>query len=234
MLSFDSIDLQRPGFQLRIGPQRIPPCTRLTLIGPSGGGKSTLLRALLGLENSAQVKELCWMGASLSTLPLHHRPFAWLPQELGLWPHLNALQHVAFARSCGRHTRSQPQDLALLEQLGLTHRAQARPAQLSGGERQRLACARVLAQERAWAVLDEPFCNLDPVLTHTLEHSFAKLAVSSHMGIIQVSHQVKARTADEIFWVIEAGELTQSGPWNQLLDQPATPWIQRYALLQRC
>ncbi len=232
MLSFEHITLQRSNFCLQIGAQHLAPGSRLTLMGPSGGGKSSLLRALLGLEPAAQVHGLRWMNTELNALPLHQRPFAWLPQELGLWPHLSAAKHVAFARTRGQNTRSQPGDLALLQSLNLLNRAQALPEKLSGGERQRLACARVLAQKPAWAILDEPFSNLDLVLACELEQLFSDLSQSSGMGLIQVSHHVRPRLAGELFWVIEQGQLTQAGHWNQLLTQPATPWIQRFVALQ--
>jgi ABC-type Fe3+/spermidine/putrescine transport system ATPase subunit len=236
VLEIDELRVRRPGFVLELARQRLASGSRLTIIGPSGGGKSTLLRALLGLDAAAQVQGLRWQGADLVEQPVHLRPFGWLPQDLGLWPHLKAIEHVAFARTRGRQVRAAVEDEALLAQLGIGHRAQALPAQMSGGERQRLAFARVIAQQPAWAVLDEPFSNLDPVIADELGNAFFALARERGMGLIQVTHQVgrhqRTGSKEEPFWVIEAGRLTQSGRWDELQHQPATPWITRFVALQ--
>lgn len=232
MLEIDEIRVQRPGFGVRVGGVSLSAGMRLTIIGPSGGGKSTFLRALVGLEPLAQVRGLRWQAQDISATPPHRRPFAWLPQELGLWPHLSGLAHLAFARTRGRSVRPSGEDEALLSEVGLAHRADALPAQLSGGERQRLAFARVMALQPAWAVLDEPFSHLDPVMATELAQSFHALTQRLGMGLIQVSHQVQRPADDDWFWAMESGALTQTGPWAELKTSPATPWIERFVGLQ--
>jgi ABC-type Fe3+/spermidine/putrescine transport system ATPase subunit len=231
VLEIDEIRVQRPAFGVRVGGVSLPAGQKLTLIGPSGCGKSTLLRALVGLEPQAQVQGLRWQAQDISAAPPHRRPFGWLPQELGLWPHLSALQHLAFARSRGRSAQPTGEDDTLLSEVGLTQRAKALPAQLSGGERQRLAFARVMALQPAWAVLDEPFSHLDPVMAHELVQTFQALAQRLGMGLIQVSHQVHRPTESDLFWAMENGALTQSGPWAEFKTSPATPWIARFVSL---
>ena len=232
MLELDEIRVQRPSFGVRVGGVSLPAGRRLTIIGPSGCGKSTFLRALVGLEPLAQVRGLRWQAQDISAAPPHRRPFGWLPQELGLWPHLSAMGHLAFARSRGRSAQPRSEDEALLSEVGLAHRAQALPAQLSGGERQRLAFARVMALQPPWAVLDEPFSHLDPVMATELAQSFQALALRLGMGLIQVSHQVQRPAADDWFWAMEDGNLTQAGPWAEFQLTPATPWIARFVSLQ--
>jgi polar amino acid transport system ATP-binding protein len=131
-----------------------------------------------------------------------------------------------------RTWRLHADDEALLSEVGLAHRATALPAQLSGGERQRLAFARVMALQPAWAVLDEPFSHLDPVMATELAQSFQALAQRLGMGLIQVSHQVRRQTDGDWFWAMENGALTQVGPWSELKTSPATPWIERFVDLQ--
>jgi ABC-type Fe3+/spermidine/putrescine transport system ATPase subunit len=231
MLEVEELRVPRPNFAVCASSLKLPAGARVTLLGPSGGGKSTLLRALVGLEAHAKVKGLRWNGQDLAEAPPYRRPFGWLPQELGLWPHMTAQAHVAFARTRGRSAAADVTDAALLERLGLAARARALPAQMSGGERQRLAFARVLAQQPAWAVLDEPFSNLDPVLARDLADEFQALAHRHGMGLLQVTHQLQAPAGDEIFWVIEAGALTHTGPWQAMRESPATPWIERFVAL---
>ena len=69
-------------------------------------------------------------------------------------------------------------------------------------------------------------------MAHDLAAAFADLARREGMGLIQVSHQVRRPRADELFWVIEGGKLTQAGPWDELQSAPATPWIERFVGLQ--
>jgi ABC-type Fe3+/spermidine/putrescine transport system ATPase subunit len=232
VLEIDEIRVQRPGFGVRVAGLSLAAGQRLTLIGPSGCGKSTLLRALVGLEPQAQVRGLRWQAQDISAAPPHRRPFGWLPQELGLWPHLTALGHLAFARSRGRSVQPGPDDEQLLQQVGLASRAMALPGQMSGGERQRLAFARVIALQPAWAVLDEPFSSLDPVMAAELGQAFQALAQRLGMGLIQVSHQVRQPGDDEQFWALENGTLTQAGRWADLRQTPATPWIASFVALQ--
>lgn len=232
MLEIDRLSVRRGDFEVHIEGVSLPAAAQLTLLGPSGSGKSTMLRALLGLEPRARVQGLRWRGSDLTPAPPHARPFGWQPQELGLWPSLCALEHVAFARTRGRHARAQDTDLQVLRQVSLAHRARAFPATLSGGEQQRLAFARVIAVRAAWALLDEPFAHLDAVLAHELEQTFAAVAREQGMGMIRVSHQVRAPRDDELFWVMEQGRLTQTGRWADLAERPATPWIARFVALQ--
>jgi ABC-type Fe3+/spermidine/putrescine transport system ATPase subunit len=232
VLEIDELTVQRPGLRVHVAGLVVSAGQQITVIGPSGGGKSTLLRSLIGLEPVAQLRGLRWQGLDISQAPPHERPFGWLPQELGLWPHLSAAEHVAFSRTRGRHTMPVDGDQEVLAVVGLTHRMHALPADLSGGERQRLAFARVIALRPAFAVLDEPFSHLDPVMAHDLAAAFQQLARTHSIGLIQVSHQLVSPRSDEWFWVIESGKLVQSDTWKTLQSQPATPWIERFVALQ--
>lgn len=232
MLELERLTVQRAGFQVHVNHLSLPPGQRVTLIGPSGGGKSTLLRALVGLEPGALVAGLRWGGRDIAAAAPHQRPFGWLPQDLGLWPHMSAEAHVAFSRTRGASASATQSDRQVLADLGLAHRAQALPGELSGGERQRLAFARVMALQPAWAILDEPFSHLDPVMANELAHSFRALAKRLGMGLIQVLHQLQRPSDDDWFWALEQGQLTQTGRWAQLRQSPATPWIERFVALQ--
>jgi ABC-type Fe3+/spermidine/putrescine transport system ATPase subunit len=232
LLELDQVEVQRPGFSMQARGLRLAAAERVTLIGPSGGGKSTLLRALVGLEPQAKVCGLRWQSQDIARLPPHQRPFGWLPQELGLWPHMRASAHVAFARTRACSIEPNDADMQVLEQVGLMNRAQSLPGQLSGGERQRLAFARVMAMKPAWAVLDEPFSHLDPVMASELSASFKELATQLGMGLIQVTHQLYAPEDDDWLWALEDGRLTQTSRWAHVKQSPATPWIARFVALQ--
>ena len=138
---------------LRVGAET------LALVGPSGSGKSSVLRAIAGLERPAAGRialgdeVLVRRRAAASTCPPRTRTVGLLFQEYALFPHLTVAQNVAFG---GRDRAGE-----LLGRMGIAHLARARPAELSGGERQRVALARALAREPRVLLLDEPMSALD-------------------------------------------------------------------------
>ena len=123
----------------------------LAIAGPSGAGKTTILRAVAGLRSGAKVS----LGANDWTrLPPERRPVGFVFQDHALFPHLSARGNVAYASTEARADE-------LLERFGVAHRAHARPRELSGGERQRVALARALARDPQVLLLDEPLSSLD-------------------------------------------------------------------------
>ncbi len=155
--SFKSVKaLNDVGFSLQRGE-------RLAVVGSSGSGKTTLIRLIAGLEApDAGEIEIAGKPASRAgrvLIPPEKREVALVFQGLALFPHLNALDQIAFRLHRGRGGRKQAREL--LERIGLGHRAAAQLDQLSGGERQRVALARALAQEPRIILMDEPFASLD-------------------------------------------------------------------------
>jgi ABC-type sulfate/molybdate transport systems ATPase subunit len=138
----------------------------LALTGASGSGKSSVLRAVAGLEPRASgrivVSDSIWQDDRRS-LPAPLRDAGYLGQRDGLFPHLTAAENVAYTlRASGASKLSATaQSLEALDRLGLGEVASARPAALSGGQRRRVALARAIAPRRAIYLLDEPFSGLD-------------------------------------------------------------------------
>ena len=136
----------------------------LVLFGPSGVGKTLTLQALAGLIDGV-VGHLRVGGETLLdaargiVVPAHARRIGYVPQQHALFPFLDVAGNVAFGLP--RAARKGPAVAALLDELGLTALASARPASLSGGERQRVALARALAVEPRLLLLDEPFASID-------------------------------------------------------------------------
>ncbi len=135
---------------------------RLAVVGSSGSGKTTLLRLIAGLDTPT-AGSIAIAGRSVSTagrlhVPPQRRGVAMVFQGLALFPHLRALDQIAYAAR-GANGRSHAK--RLLDAVDLGHRANAPLDELSGGERQRIALARALAQEPALILMDEPFASLD-------------------------------------------------------------------------
>ena len=147
----------------------LPPGEISVLLGPSGAGKTSLLRIIAGLEPQDE-----GTVAATDGVPLAGRVSYMAQQDL-LLPWANAAQNVTL----GARLRGEAQDFAraaaLLEQVGLAHRAGARPATLSGGERQRVALARTLYEDRPVVLMDEPCSSLDAITRVRMQDLAAKL-----------------------------------------------------------
>jgi ABC-type Fe3+/spermidine/putrescine transport system ATPase subunit len=162
---------------------------RLAVVGASGSGKTTLLRLLAGLEPPAS-GEVAIAGKLASRtgevlVPPERRDTAFVFQGLALFPHLRALDQIAFgARGRGGIKRAQE----LLGQVGLGHRAAAKLDELSGGERQRIALARALAQEPNLLLMDEPFASLDEEKRGEMRDLLRSLLDGTETALVLVTH----------------------------------------------
>ncbi|MCS6867546.1 ABC transporter ATP-binding protein [Thermus sp.] len=179
------------------------------LLGESGVGKTTLLKALAGLVPAE--------GEPYRHLPPERRPIGYLPQDLALFPHMTAWENVAFPlKGPGRKERA----LALLGRVGLLEHAEKRPQALSGGQRQRVALARALAREPELLLLDEPTSALDPLTKGQVLAELVALIRREGVPALAVSHDPDlARMADWLV-VMGRGRILQEGPPAEVLARP--------------
>jgi len=201
----------------------------VALVGPSGGGKSTFLRCLNGLNAfDAGSVEIAGIALSPDTPP--HAPalrplrarVGMVFQGFHLFPHLTALENVALAPL---HVRGETGEVveqrarALLERVGLGDRCLARPGQLSGGQQQRVAIARALAMEPEVLLLDEPTSALDPQMRGEVLAVLRDLAGTCTMLV--VTHEMSfARNVATRIWVFDDGRLVEDGPPAQVTEHP--------------
>jgi len=168
----------------------VPEGSFFSILGPSGGGKSTLLRLLAGLLRPASGRIVS--GGSEVLAPGRER--AMVLQKGGLFPWLTALGNVAFAaaKTHPGMTRQECRSFAagMLERVGLNHAIHKWPAQLSGGMRQRVAIARALAMETDILLMDEPFSALDYRNRCLLQDLMAELWAATRKTIIFVTHDI--------------------------------------------
>ncbi|NVO22176.1 ATP-binding cassette domain-containing protein [Donghicola mangrovi] len=204
MLTLEGLDIVQDDFRLT-ADWSVPTGARVAIIGPSGGGKSTLLSAISGFAE-AQGKVL-WNGAPLGDLAPGKRPIAMLFQDQNLFPHLTAAQNVGLALSQGRLTKAQGQRVGLaLSRVGLDGLENRKPSQLSGGQQSRVALARVLLQDRPLWLLDEPFAALGPGLRSEMLALVQQIAAEVGATILMVTHDPEdARRFADLVVVVDQG-----------------------------
>ena len=201
-----------PTFRLELDFE-VPPGVTV-LFGPSGAGKSTALSAIAGLRavetGRVSLGAMTWFDSSERTeLPVHARKVAYLFQSRALFPHLTALQNVAF----GLHGIHDANDRArkLLDRMRVTHLADRRPSTFSGGESQRVALARAFAPGPRLVLLDEPFTALDRPLRAELYEEVTSLIAEAGVPALMVTHDPdEARALGTRFIGLEAGRSGQA------------------------
>ena len=202
------------------------------LIGPSGGGKSTLLRCLNGLEpfqqGEVRVDDIVLTpdaGAARrdGVLPRLRRRVGMVFQQFHLFPHLRVLDNVM---SGPLWVLKRPRDEAeatarlLLGRVGLADRVDAWPEQLSGGQQQRVAIARALAMKPEAILFDEPTSALDPRMAAEVLQVIADLAASGQTMVVVTHAMSFARRVAHTVHVMHDGRVAESGPPGQIFGQP--------------
>jgi iron(III) transport system ATP-binding protein len=208
----------------------VRPGETLVLLGPSGSGKTTLLYALAGFLGLTEGRiELAGqlVASSDTTVPPERRPVAMVFQHYGLWPHLDALETVAYPmRRAGIATAEARRRAAeLLEQLRIGDLADRRPAQLSGGEQQRVGLARALARRPAIYLLDEPTAHLDGALKGELQSEMVTRLHADGAAAVHATHDVEEAlaVADRVA-LLRDGRIVQTGDPTEVYAEPADDW----------
>ena len=183
------------------------------LLGPSGGGKTTLLRIIAGLEQptSGTVTINDAIVANENTwVPAQQRGVALVPQEGALFPHLTVSENVAFGLKKRRSVEVKNRITEMLELVGLPHAAQLRPSELSGGMQQRVALARALATRPNLVLLDEPFSALDAGLRESLRDQVVNILHAANATAMWVTHdQDEALSTADSVAVLLHGHIAQ-------------------------
>lgn len=192
----------------------------LALVGPSGGGKTSVLRVIAGLLKPAAGRltlgEEVWLDSELGVcLDPQQRQVGMVFQHYSLFPHMTALQNVAVA------ARSPVLAAQWLERVALGDLQQRRPGQLSGGQQQRVALARALAREPKVLLLDEPFSAVDQVTRQQLIRELARLRREISIPIILVTHDLaEASALADTMVIIDGGQTLQQGSPRKVMNAP--------------
>lgn len=206
----------------------------LAVIGPSGGGKSTLLRIIGGLEEptSGTVtvggQQVQYRARSL---PSYRAGLGFVFQHSGLFDHLNAKENIALPLRVVHGVAPEEAEgkaIELLRRFGLSGEADKHPRQLSGGERQRVAIARAVAPGPKLLLLDEPTSALDPEFTAEVLDLVASLADEGTRLIIVTHEMGFARKACQKVAFLNQGTIAEYGDSEQVFSSPTSPALQRF------
>jgi sulfate transport system ATP-binding protein len=200
------------------------------LLGPSGGGKSTLLRVIAGLEQP-DTGTVVISGVDATRLSPQRRNVGFVFQHYAAFKHMTVYRNIAF----GLEVRKRPKGevrrrvMELLELVHLEQMAERYPRQLSGGQRQRMALARALAVEPQVLLLDEPFGALDAQVRKELRTWLRRLHDEVHVTTVFVTHDQEEAmdVADEIV-VLAGGVVEQVGSPHEMYDNPANPFVMSF------
>ena len=214
----------------------VAPGELVAVLGPNGAGKSTLLATIAGhlAPRTGFVRvgdrELARRRAdgSLVEVPLERRRVALLGQQPLLFPHLSALENVAFGpRSQGEHpTAARATAMRWLELVDLGGLDARRPAELSGGQQQRVAIARALAARPELLLLDEPFASLDVQTATEMRRLIAERPADAPIPTLLVTHDpLDAIVLAHRAAILHDGRIVQQGPTAEVLGHPATPFV---------
>jgi sulfate transport system ATP-binding protein len=208
----------------------IPAGSLTALLGPSGGGKSTLLRVIAGLEDPDEgVVEID--GVDLTHLPPQRRNVGFVFQHYAAFKHMTVAKNIAFGLEIRKRKKGDISKRVneLLELVHLEQFGDRYPAQLSGGQRQRMALARALAVEPEVLLLDEPFGALDAKVREELRTWLRRLHEDVHVTTVFVTHdQEEAMDVADRIVVMAGGQVEQIGTPDDLYERPANDFVMSF------
>ena len=199
---------------------------RIAILGPSGSGKSLMLKSLAGLlhPTSGQITvagRVMFSAADALYVPAEQRRVGYVPQNFALFPHKTVIENVLFATAEHRWADSR-HALEVLRFLGLEDLVQRYPAQLSYGQQQRVALARALMRDPDYLLLDEPFASLDTPMRLHLRRELLRILRELELPVVLVTHDPDEayELAEEVV-VVNAGQVLQHGPRAEVYNQPS-------------
>jgi molybdate transport system ATP-binding protein len=203
----------------------------LALAGPSGAGKTSIVRMIAGTYAPAsgwiRYGEEVWLDREHGvSVPPEQRRCGYVPQDHALFPHLPAWRNVAYGLRSTPRSERRARAHELLERFGLAARADARPAALSGGERQRVALARALAIEPRVLLLDEPLAALDTRTRGVATRELMAVLADTKVPAILVTHDFHdAALLAQRVAIIDQGRVLQEGSAERLAAAPASAFV---------
>ncbi|MGB7218190.1 MAG: sulfate ABC transporter ATP-binding protein [Vicinamibacterales bacterium] len=212
----------------------VPAGQLVALLGPSGGGKTTMLRIIAGLE-AADSGTVLLQGEDATERSVRDRGVGFVFQHYALFRHMSVFENIAFGLRV-RPRRVRPAEPQIRQKVGellklvqLDFLADRLPSQLSGGQRQRVALARALAVEPKVLLLDEPFGALDTNVRRELRTWLRRLHDEIHLTSVFVTHdQEEALDLADRVVIINRGMIEQDGTASDVIERPATDFVREF------
>jgi len=207
----------------------VDPAEFMVVMGPSGCGKTTLLLVILGALTPDE-GHVCIDGKDVDELPLDERNIGYVPQDFGLFPHLNVYENISFGLRVRRHPeekiRERVNELLLTVDLeGLESR---KPRELSAGQKQRVALARALAIDPSVLLLDEPLSNIDEATKAEVRANLKEIQKKSGVTTLCVTHNPEdSFQLGERIAVMYSGKIIQCDPPQSVLENPKNELVRK-------
>ncbi|HUH40165.1 MAG TPA: ABC transporter ATP-binding protein, partial [Castellaniella sp.] len=199
----------------------------LAVVGPSGSGKTTLLKLLSGFARP-DAGRIIVDDRDITDLPPERRHLGVVFQSYGLFPHMSALDNVAYPLKIRKQSPTERRAHAMqaLERVGLAQWAHSMPVAMSGGQQQRVALARALVFSPSALLLDEPLSALDAALRVEMREEILRVQRAANIATLHITHdQEEALSIADRIAIMQAGRIVQIGSPKDLYDRPVNRWV---------
>lgn len=224
--AYDGTEILK-GITLDIGKGEI-----VSILGPSGGGKTTLLNLILGITDIDE-GQLLYDGEDITRVPMEQRDFNIVFQDYALFPNLNAYNNIVYGLKNKPGISTQEEVDELIDLLDLRPHLDKPIDQLSGGQKQRVALARTLVMKPKVLLLDEPLSALDGVIKESIKNRIKTVAKEFDLTTIIVTHDPEeALTLSDRVLILNGGKISQYAEPQEIITKPGNSFVQEFILNQ--
>ena len=224
--AYDGTEILK-GITLDIGKGEI-----VSILGPSGGGKTTLLNLILGITDIDE-GQLLYDGEDITHVPMEQRDFNIVFQDYALFPNLNAYNNIVYGLKNKPGISTQEEVDELIDLLDLRPHLDKPIDQLSGGQKQRVALARTLVMKPKVLLLDEPLSALDGVIKESIKERIKTVAKEFDLTTIIVKHDPEeALTLSDRVLILNGGKISQYAEPQEIITKPGNSFVQEFILNQ--
>lgn len=224
--AYDGTEILK-GITLDIGKGEI-----VSILGPSGGGKTTLLNLILGITDIDE-GQLLYDGEDITHVPMEQRDFNIVFQDYALFPNLNAYNNIVYGLKNKPGISTQEEVDELIDLLDLRPHLDKPIEQLSGGQKQRVALARTLVMKPKVLLLDEPLSALDGVIKESIKERIKTVAKEFDLTTIIVTHDPEeALTLSDRVLILNGGKISQYAEPQEIITKPGNSFVQEFILNQ--
>ena len=215
------------GISLTLGNGQI-----MSILGPSGGGKTTLLNIILGISDPTS-GQIIYNDEDLTSVPMEKRGFNIVFQDYALFPNLTAYENITYGLRNNPGISSEAEIKEMISLLGLEEHLNKRIDELSGGQKQRVALARTLVMKPKLLLLDEPLSALDGVIKESIKAKIKQIVEQYKLTTIMVTHDPEeACTMSDKVLIINHGKIAQYDTPENIIEHPASDFVRTFILHQ--